>query len=92
MSIALAATLHDTTGALRAETRRRLPALRRLYPAGIAVATSPKMKWLSRSRKFRWPEQISGLTTSTERAAPFSTELTAACRPKVAELQATFMS
>jgi hypothetical protein len=41
MSIALAATLHDATGALRAEIRRRLPALRRLYPAGLAVATSP---------------------------------------------------
>ena len=41
MSVALAATLHDATGALRAETRRRLPALRALYPAGIAVATSP---------------------------------------------------
>jgi hypothetical protein len=41
MSIALAATLHDSTGALRAEVRRRLPALRRLYPAGLAVATSP---------------------------------------------------
>jgi hypothetical protein len=41
MSIALAATLHDATGALRGEIRRRLPALCRLYPAGLAVATSP---------------------------------------------------
>ena len=35
-----------------------------------AVATSPKMKWLSRSRQLRWPEVISGLTTSTDRALP----------------------
>jgi hypothetical protein len=41
MSIALAATLHDSAGALRGEIRRRLPALRRLYPAGLSVATSP---------------------------------------------------
>jgi hypothetical protein len=39
--IALAATLHDTTGALAPLARRALPALRRLYPGGIAVATSP---------------------------------------------------
>jgi hypothetical protein len=39
-AVALAATLHDPTGALGAEIRRRLPALRRLY-GGIAVATSP---------------------------------------------------
>lgn len=39
--IALAATLHDTTGALVPLARRALPALRRLYPSGMAVATSP---------------------------------------------------
>lgn len=39
-NVALAATLHDATGALAGDLRRRLPALRRLY-AGIAVATSP---------------------------------------------------
>jgi hypothetical protein len=39
--IALAATLHDTTGALVPLTRRTLTLLGRLYPAGIAVATSP---------------------------------------------------
>jgi hypothetical protein len=39
--IALAATLHDDTGALVPLARRVLPALRALYPAGIAVATSP---------------------------------------------------
>src|SRR3546814_7981118 len=33
-------------------------------------ATSPKMKWLSRSRQLRCPEQISGLTTSTLFAWP----------------------
>jgi hypothetical protein len=38
--VALAATLHDTTGALAADLRRHLPSLRRLY-AGVAVATSP---------------------------------------------------
>ena len=57
-----------------------------------AVATSPKMKWLSRSRKFRWPEQISGLTISTARAEPEATKSAAVFRPKVAEEQATFMS
>ena len=35
-----------------------------------AVATSPKMKWLSRSRQFKWPDVISGLTTSTLLAFP----------------------
>ena len=39
--IALAATLHDTSGALVPLTRRVLPVLRRLYPDGIAVTTSP---------------------------------------------------
>ena len=34
----------------------------------IAVHASPKMKWLSRSRKFRWPLVISGFSTSTARA------------------------
>jgi len=38
--VALAATLHDPSGALMAEIRRRLPVLRRLYCA-VAVATSP---------------------------------------------------
>jgi hypothetical protein len=40
LNVALAATLHDATGALCAMIRRRLPALRRLY-AAIAVTTSP---------------------------------------------------
>lgn len=40
MAIALAATLHDPTGALVAEIRRHLPALQRLYRA-VAVTTSP---------------------------------------------------
>src|SRR6056297_1132797 len=35
-----------------------------------AVQTSPKMKWQSRSRHSRWPEQISGLTTMARRAQP----------------------
>jgi hypothetical protein len=39
--IALAATLHDATGALTPLVRRTLPALRAWYPGGIAVATSP---------------------------------------------------
>lgn len=39
--IALAATLHDETGALLGDVRRHLAALRALYPAGVAVATSP---------------------------------------------------
>jgi hypothetical protein len=38
--VALAATLHDATGALCAMIRRRVPALRRRYSA-IAVTTSP---------------------------------------------------
>ena len=33
-----------------------------------AVAASPKMKWLSRSRKFACPERISGLQTRMARA------------------------
>ncbi len=39
-SIALAATLHDTTGALGGMIRRCMPSLRRLYGA-VAVTTSP---------------------------------------------------
>jgi hypothetical protein len=39
-NVALAATLHDATGALVGVIRRRVPALRRLYGA-IAVTTSP---------------------------------------------------
>jgi len=39
-NVALAATLHDATGALAGDLRRHLPALRRLYGA-VAVATSP---------------------------------------------------
>jgi len=39
--IALAATLHDTTGALAPLVRRTLPVLAQCYPAGIAVAVSP---------------------------------------------------
>src|SRR5690606_41665294 len=35
-----------------------------------AVATSPKMKWLSRSLKFRWAEQISGLIIRTAPTEP----------------------
>ncbi len=57
-----------------------------------AVATSPKMKWLSRSLKFRWPEQISGLTISTALAEPEAMKSAAVLMPKVAEEQATFMS
>ena len=38
--LALAATLHDPTGALRADSRRALPLLRARY-AHIAVCTSP---------------------------------------------------
>jgi len=50
------------------------------------------MKWQSRSRNSRCPEQISGLITSTARAEPVSTALRAMSMPKVAEEQATFMS
>ncbi|MCY1439225.1 hypothetical protein D9M71_554500 [compost metagenome] len=57
-----------------------------------AVAASPKMKWLSRSRKFRWPVQTSGLTIRTARAWPSCTLLAAVWIPKVAEEHATFMS
>ena len=57
-----------------------------------AVATSPKMKWLSRSRKFRWAEQISGLTISTALTEPEAMKSAAVLMPKVAEEQATFMS
>jgi hypothetical protein len=40
VDMALAATLHDATGALRGMIQRHVPALRRLY-AAIAVTTSP---------------------------------------------------
>ena len=50
------------------------------------------MKWLSRSRKLRWPEQISGLTISTAFVEPEVTKSAAVLMPKVAEEQATFMS
>ncbi|SVJ81945.1 Uncharacterised protein [Klebsiella pneumoniae] len=50
------------------------------------------MKWLSRSRKFRWPVQISGLTIRIARAWPVWIAVVAAWIPKVAEEQATFMS
>jgi hypothetical protein len=39
--IALAATLHDQTGALEGDVRRHLDVLAALYPGGVAVATSP---------------------------------------------------
>jgi hypothetical protein len=39
--IALAATLHDATGALVPLIRRVMPSLATLYPGGVAVATSP---------------------------------------------------
>ncbi len=57
-----------------------------------AVATSPKMKWLSRSLKFRCAEQISGFTISTALTEPEATKSAAVLMPKVAELHATFMS
>ena len=57
-----------------------------------AVATSPKMKWLSRSVKFRWAEQTSGLTISTALTEPPAMKSAAVLMPKVAELHATFMS
>jgi len=57
-----------------------------------AVAASPKMKWLSRSRQFRWPLVISGLTINTARACPLCIAATAVWMPKVADEQATFMS
>ena len=57
-----------------------------------AVHTSPKMKWQSRSRHSRWPEQISGFTISTERTDPPRIMSAAACMAKVADEQATFMS
>ena len=78
----------------------RVPRMSQPPPAGVisarstitAVATSPKMKWLSRSRKFRWPEQISGLTIRTARAEPLVTKSAAVLIPKVADEHATFMS
>src|SRR5437667_10256470 len=40
MEVALAATLHDASGALRHDVERLLPRLQALY-RGVAVATSP---------------------------------------------------
>ena len=57
------------------------------------VATSPKMKWLSRSRQLRWPEVISGLTTSHAfRVGPRECSPPPSGSRMVAEEQATFMS
>ena len=50
------------------------------------------MKWLSRSLKFRWAEQISGLIISTAPTEPEAMKSAAVLMPKVAEEQATFMS
>src|SRR5699024_6148006 len=58
----------------------------------MAVATSPKIKWQSRSSQARWPEQISGFTTTMHFELPERRESTDACKPKVAEEQARFMS
>ncbi len=58
----------------------------------MAVQTSPKMKWQSRSRHSRCAEVISGLTINTQRAVPQRMALTACSIAKVAEEQATFMS
>ena len=58
----------------------------------MAVHTSPKMKWQSRSFQARCGEVISGFTTSTARAEPHLTAFTAISMPKVADEQATFMS
>ena len=63
-----------------------------IQQAVTAVQASPKMKWLSRSRQFRWPLVISGLRTNTARAWPLCTAATACWMPKVADEQATFMS
>ena len=57
-----------------------------------AVAASPKMKWLSRSRKFKWAVQISAFTINTRLAEPAAMALAAICTPNVALEQATFMS
>ena len=57
-----------------------------------AVATSPKMKWQSRSRHSRWPEVISGEITSARFTDPARIMSAAVWMPNVAEEQATFMS
>jgi hypothetical protein len=57
-----------------------------------AVATSPKMKWQSRSRHSRCPEVISGETISARRTLPARIMSDTAASAKVAEEQATFMS
>ena len=57
-----------------------------------AVATSPKMKWLSRSRKFRWPEQISGFDHQRRIGRARRDVSAAVLIAKVADEQATFMS
>ncbi|MNG25675.1 hypothetical protein D3C84_1105620 [compost metagenome] len=56
------------------------------------MQASPKMKWLSLSRKLRCPEQISGFTTRASLAVPAASRSAAVLMPKVAEEQATFMS
>jgi hypothetical protein len=58
----------------------------------MAVQTSPKMKWQSRSIHARWADVISGLTTRIARDAPERTALKANSSANVADEQATFMS
>src|SRR3990167_11077718 len=57
-----------------------------------AVQTSPKIKWLSLSLKFKCALQISGITIITRFAISLLIVEYAVCIAKVAEEQATFIS
>ncbi|MNQ88120.1 hypothetical protein D3C85_1033740 [compost metagenome] len=85
--------LENSVASLQSTTSKRCAAVASsARSSSTAVQASPKMKWLSRSRKFRCAEQISGFTISTARAWPEAMAPTAVWMPKVAEEQATFMS
>ena len=58
----------------------------------IAVQASPKIKCPFLSLKFKWPLQISGLTTRMHLATPDKISFTAFCRANVEEEHATFIS
>ncbi len=58
----------------------------------VAVHTSPKMKWQSRSFHSMCADVISGFTTSAHLTLPERTALTACSMAKVADEHATFMS
>lgn len=77
MTVALAATLHDATGALADDVRCHLDGLRSLYPAGLAIATSPPTA-ASTTRLLAEAGVHAGTPVSNERGALYRRCLDAA--------------